>query len=124
MVRITKVILFLTVSAMILSGCTEEKNALSNYLADAELQCEPGQIENIRTALHDALTLSSEELELKRYEDYSGIPGQWDLRTLFEKHFVPDDPQKSLGENFYIEIKTEKVQNTIQQIVEQLTTIE
>ncbi|MBN2029969.1 hypothetical protein JW824_06950 [bacterium] len=124
MVRITKIFLLLITPIMIFISCIEEKNTLNNYLDDVELQFETNQLENIKMALKDALTLSSEELESKRYEDYTGTPNQWDLRTLFEKHFMPDDPQKKLGENFYTDIKSEDVQNTIRHIYEKLTTIE
>jgi len=106
---------------VILLGCAGEKNALGVYLENVELQCEMSQVENIKRALNDALTLSQEELESKRYEDYTGTPGQWDLRILFENHFVPDDPGKVLGDHFYEDIQSENVQSTIRNILEGLT---
>jgi hypothetical protein len=67
--------------------------------------------------LSDALTLSEKELEVKKYKDYQGLEAQWDLRTVFEKYFVPEKPV-SLGDNFYHDIKSEGFQAKIKKILE------
>jgi len=99
---------------MCLIGCEKSGNPVADYLENAELQYE-GKIqeENIRTALNDILNLTEEQLKSKRYKDYAGKEDQWDLPTLIYKHFVPDRKGKTLGNNFYRDVKAEEVQKKI-----------
>lgn len=120
--EIKNLFLVLLLSLMYLFGCTEKNNILYNYLKNAELQAEDSQLENIKQALNDALILTPDELKSKRYADYTDRPDQWDLQILFEKHFVPDDPQKRTGKNFYEDIRSKDVQKYIQHILEEMAT--
>ena len=107
---------------IVLIGCRKAENPVLNYFENAELQYEGKlQEENIMTALNDILNLSEEELKAKRYKDYAGKEDQWDLHTLIYKHFVPDKKGKSLGNNFYHDVKSKKVQGKIKQILAQIT---
>ena len=114
-------IIFAIFLLMFLSNCTGSENTTANYFNDAELQYEGNvQKENIMTALNDILTLPEEELKNKRYKDYTGKINQWDLETLIYKHFIPDNNGKTLGNNFYHDIKSEEVKKQIKQMMEDL----
>jgi hypothetical protein len=98
------------------------ENAVSSYLNGAELQCEgEGQERNIAAALADVLSLSVSELEKKRYEDYLGNPGRWDLALLVFAHFVPDSPHKKLAGDFWGDLKSPRVQELVKQILSTLS---
>lgn len=49
-----------------------------------------------------------------------GRENQCDLPTLIYRHFVLDKKSKSLGENFYHDVKSKEVQEEIKKIVEKL----
>lgn len=104
-----------------LSSCKDSDNQVLNYFNNAELQYE-GEIqkENLITAMNDVLNLTEKQLKLKKYKDYSGNENQWDLPTLIYKHFVPDNKDKTLGNNFYHDIKAKEVQEKIRQILKQI----
>jgi len=104
-----------------LPSCKDSDNHVLNYFSNAELQYE-GEIqrENLISAMNDVLNLSEEQLKLKKYKDYSGKENLWDLPTLIYKHFVPDNEDKTLGNNFYHDIKTKEVQEKIRQILKQI----
>ncbi len=94
-------------------------NPVTEYLKGIELQYETEiQKESIIVALNDILKLSSEQLKEKRYKDYTSEEDQWDLPTLIYRYFVPDRQGKSLGDNFYYDVKSEEVQKQIKQILE------
>jgi len=103
-----------------LSSCKDSDNKVMNYLNNAELQYE-GEVqeENLITAMNDILNLSEEQLKLKKYKDYSGQENQWDLPTLIYKHFVPAKEGKTLGDNFYHDVKTKEVQKIIKKFLDQ-----
>jgi hypothetical protein len=102
-------------------GCQEQKNPVLDYFEGVEIQCEnDSQRENIKIALNDILILAEEDLRSKRYADYSGKENQWDLPTLILRHFVPDRKGKSLGDNFYKDVKSEEVQKIIRSFLEKL----
>ena len=87
-----------------LASCSE--NSALTYLENAEVQySEESEKQNIVNALDDVLTLSPQQLAAKRYPDYSGNEQQWDLRTLFERYFVPEEQGRTLGDDFYEELK-------------------
>ena len=103
-----------------LPSCKDSDNQVLNYLSNAELQYE-GEVqkENLITAMNDILNLSEEQLKLKKYKDYSGNENQWDLQTLIHKHFVPDKEDKTLGNNFYHDVKAKEVQEIIKKFLDQ-----
>ncbi len=113
----------LLVSLMItLSNCKKPGNPVLDYLENAELQYEgETQEKNIVAALKDILSLPELILRAKKYKDYTGKEHQWDLHTLIERHFVPDRKDKSLGDNFYHDVKSEEVQKKIRQILEEIS---
>ena len=93
-------------------------NPVADYLKSAELQYETEiQKENIANALNDILNLSEEQLKEKRYKDYTGRENQWDLPTLIYRHFVPEPPGTTLGDNFFQDIKSEETQEQIKQFL-------
>ena len=71
---------------------------------------------NILTALNDILRLPQDELRIKRYKDYTGTHGEWDLLTLIVSHFVPDE-KITLGDNFYHDIKKKEMREKIKQMI-------
>ncbi|MCK4523592.1 hypothetical protein KAU15_01580 [candidate division WOR-3 bacterium] len=112
------IILFIGITLM---SCGKDENSVQNYLEDAELQYEGiAQEENIITALNDILNLSEEQLKTKTYQDYSGKENEWDLQTLIYKHFVPSEKGKTVGNNFYNDIKTNEVQEKIKWFLKNL----
>ena len=78
------------------------------------------QKENIITGLNDILILSEEQLINKKYPNYTGEEEQWDLMTLLYRYFVPAEQNITLGNNFYLKIKTKYVQKQIKQIIANL----
>ena len=95
-------------------------NHVASYLKNAEMQCECAyQGENIKLALTDALTLPADSLKFKRYNDYTGKKGEWDLPTLIEAHFLPEQGN-FLGTNFYNDIKKEESLNYIKKFLIEL----
>ena len=104
-----------------LPSCKDSDNQVLDYLNNAELQYE-GEVqeENLITAMNDILNLSEEQLKLKMYKDYSGKDNQWDLPTLIYKHFVPSKEGKTLGDNFYHDVKAKEVLEKIRQILKQI----
>jgi len=74
------------------STATTSSNPLVLYLRGAELQCETdAQLANIRRALDDLATLPVATLRSRRYADYAGTLGAWDLPQLIRSHFVPEN---------------------------------
>ena len=101
---------------------SQQINPVLEYLDNAELQFEgDAQKANIFAALKDALNLPVNRLKLKRYSDYTGKKNQWDLPTLFNKHFVPDTGNKTLGENFFRDVKSPKVKTRIIAILKNMS---
>ncbi len=116
--RALGIILLLTVLG---TGLAEgrARNPVADYLRGAELQCEgEAQKANIIAALNDALTLPGDSLAARRYKDYQGREGQWDLPTLLYRHFVPDHVGATLGKRFYRDVKAKEAQEVIRQIVQ------
>ncbi len=103
------------------SDVPEGKNLVVDYLTTAELQYEGGiQKQNIYAALNDILYLSEQEIRHKRYKDYNGKEEQWDLPTLIYRHFVPSQQGKTLGNNFYRDIKLEDVREQVENIIDKM----
>jgi hypothetical protein len=107
-----------TVLASGLAAGRAQRNPVAHYLSGAELQCEgDAQRENIVSALNDALTMPGASLAAKRYKDYQGQEGQWDLPTLLYRHFVPKQPGATLGNHFYRDVKAKAAQEVIQEVI-------
>ena len=105
---------------MIIS-CNNVDNPVLEYFENAELQYEgKTQEDNIVSALNDILVLSERELKLKKYKDYEGNKGKWDLPTFVAKYFVPGKKEKTLGSNFYHYVKTGEMKKRILKILEQI----
>jgi hypothetical protein len=112
----------LLVAAAPLGGCRRAVNPVADYLDNAELQCETeAQKQNIMRALNDVLTLSGQELAMRRYEDYTGKADEWDLPTLIHRHFVPDRKGKTLGSRFYTDAASARVQAQVRRILDRLS---
>jgi len=113
------VLLLFICSPALLAG--QGENPLQGYLENVEVQYENSQqLGNIINALRDALKLPAKELSEKRYCDYTGKAGTWDLRAVLENHFMPDETGKTLGPDFYAQVKTKEVQTRLRQILEEL----
>ena len=107
--------------ATIAMHCREESNPVFEYLNNSEVQCEnKEQRETLRAAMNDIMTLSGGELEAKKYSDYRGRKNQWDLPTLLVRHFLPDDTSKTLGENFYRDIKSPEMKKLVGELSRRL----
>ena len=87
--------------AMLLAGCATTLagpprpvvNPIVGCLSHAELQAETSeQTQRLAAALDEMARLPIDDLKQRRYPDYQGTPGQWDLPTLLGKHFVPEGP--------------------------------
>ncbi|MBI4645554.1 MAG: hypothetical protein HY738_02905 [Bacteroidia bacterium] len=98
-----------------------DQNSVLAYFENAELQYE-GEIQkgNIINALIDAINLPEEDLKIKKYNDYTGKSAQWDLQTLIYRHVIPDAKNKTLGNNFYHDVKSSEVKNIICEILKSL----
>jgi len=113
--------LLLTVLGSGLAEAKLRRNPVANYLRGAELQCEDeAQRANIVNALNDALTLPRDTLAARRYKNYQGQKGQWDLPTLIYRHFVPDHAGAILGDHFYRDVKAKEAQQVIKQIIQRI----
>jgi hypothetical protein len=98
-------------------------NAVLRYLESSELQYEgDGQKANVIAALEDILLLPAGELAKKRYGEYNGNKGVWDLPTLIERHFVPREQGRTMGDRFYEEIKAPEVKAEVRRILKELRT--
>lgn len=115
---------FLIIGLVFILMCcqsTNKQNSVTLYLSSAEIQCEGDeQKANIVHALKDVLHLSEDQLRKQRYKDYEGNEQQWDLPTLVKKHFVTDANHKSLGDNFYHEIKEKHAQLEVKKILKKI----
>ena len=113
--------LLLTILGSGLAEGKTRRNPVANYLRGAELQCETDeQRANIATALNDALALPGDSLAVRRYKNYQGQEGQWDLPTLLYRHFVPDHAGAVLGDHFYRDVKAKEAQKVIKQIIQRI----
>ena len=100
---------------------TATQNSVMDYLQGAEIQYETDQQrETLVSAMGDALSLSAEQLKTKKYRDFLGKENQWDLPTLINKYFVPNQAEKTLGNNFYHDLKTKEAQTEIKNILAKL----
>lgn len=71
-------------------------NPIVRYLRGAELQAEDeAQVANIHRAFEDLVALPTAELRARRYADYQGTPGAWDLPRVIRSHFVPESRENA-----------------------------
>lgn len=102
------------------AGAGATPNPIREYLAGAELQCEGGQQRTaVLQALQDIVSLPASALQKKRYPDYAGKAGAWDLPTLLARYFVPRKGQ-TLGSHFYRDVKQPEVQAEVKKILKRL----
>jgi len=95
-----------------LQSCQKKSvsNPVLDYLKNSQLKFDNKvQRDNVKEAMMDILTLDKQYLEDKRYKDYEGNESMWDLKTVVEKHFIPNKPGLSLGSNFYDDVKSDSV---------------
>jgi hypothetical protein len=98
-----------------------QEDELFYYFENVEIQYETEeQRENILSALNDIIYLSVEELKNKRYKNYMGEMNKWNLETLINSHFIPDNKNKKLGDNFYDKLKRKEVQEQVEKIMTSL----
>ncbi|MBN1531114.1 MAG: hypothetical protein JXA20_00490 [Spirochaetes bacterium] len=103
------------------AGCGSGGNRVLDFLENAELQYHGDtQRENLAQACRDILTLTPDELRLKRYRDYAGREGAWDLPTLLYRHLVPSRKGKTLGDDFYRRVKEADTQRVIERLLERV----
>ena len=111
-----------TAAALLVPGCPRTRSPVARYLDGAEFQYETGaQRENLTRAFEDILNLPEDSLRARRYADYQGNPGQWDLPTLFSRHLVPDSASKTLGAGFYGDVRTGEARRFVEQLHARLT---
>ena len=94
---------FLLFSSLAFSGCARAHpaaavppNPIAEYLEGVEVQAEEAQQENICRAIGDLAALAAEDLRRRRYADYQGVPGVWDLPRLLHAYLVPNSSAKVL----------------------------
>jgi hypothetical protein len=101
-----------------LAQCTPAGNPVRTYIKTAEGPYETDlQKENLAAALNDILTLPAGALKKRKYRDYEGNENRWDLATLIQRHFVPDGAGRTLGDNFYRDVKAKEVQEEVSSIL-------
>jgi len=61
------------------------------YLDGISVQAEGKARDTVIEALGDALRLPAPELARQLYYEPTGTKREWDLKTVFQKHFVPKD---------------------------------
>lgn len=110
----------LAASAGLAWAKTPPRPPVLDYLEGSEYQGEASQRANFLKGLDDALSLAPAELKKRRYADYTGKPNQWDLATLFKKHLLPDKASRTLGDNFYNDIKDARVRANLQALRKRL----
>ncbi len=104
--------------AVMLAQCNPAGNPVLTYIKNAEVQYETDlQKENLAAALNDILTLPAGDLKKRKYRDYEGNENRWDLATLIQRHFVPDGAGRTLGDNFYRDVKAKEVQEEVSSIL-------
>jgi hypothetical protein len=92
-----------------------------NFFYKVEVQCDTDfQRKEIIKALNDMLTLDTISLKNKKYSNYNQEGEFWTITELIHKYFVPDDQNKTLGDNFFSEIKKSNVRNILKKIKKNL----
>ncbi len=108
-------------SLMPVCRAARDVNPVAGFLKNAELQCEgTTQRDTIMEALNDILVLPEEELRKRRYRDYAGNKNRWDLPTLLTRHFVPDMKGKTLGDDFYRDVRSDATRREVIKIIKRM----
>ena len=95
------------------------ENPVSNFLRSAMLNCDTAaQRDTVAAALSDALTLSTKKLKKKKYANDMGKKDSRGLPALLAKYFIPTSAYKSLGKQFYKDIKSDRVQDLLRKILD------
>lgn len=103
------------------SNVKTDDNRTAAFFEGIEIQYETEeQREVIIKVLKDMLTLDEEKLKKEKYPDHFRKGRTIELRQVILNHFVPDDSQKTFGENFYQELKTVKVRELLQELLDEL----
>lgn len=120
-IRSSAISMIVLLSLTLLQSCATTGNNFALYLQNVEVQYETDtQKTSIINFLHDLLTIPPEQLQQKRYPDYTGKAEQWDCKTMISKYFVPDHSSKTLNNDFYQELQTDIVQQQIQLLIERI----
>ncbi len=111
----------LLIMTSVLFSCNRKETSLEKYLENIEIQYETqSQKAVILEVLNDMLKITPEMLKQKKYPNYTGEKDQWDCRIVLDRYFVPDDPSKTLSDDFYNEITTRTVQKRILLLISDL----
>jgi hypothetical protein len=124
--HITIVILIISAITIVLlsAQCDNrtDKNKTAEYLRGIEIQYEtPEQRKVIQEALTDMLSLDEAMLKNKKYPDTFKKNYTIPLEEVIRHHFVPDDPRKTLGPDFYKDLKNPEVRKLIEELLSGLT---
>lgn len=93
-------------------------NPVYNYLKNSELKYNnKTSRDNIIQASKDVIMLSPDDLKKIRYKDVEGSNEECDLQTLFTKHFIPNKPDLSWGNDFYNDIKQDSIKSFLANII-------
>jgi hypothetical protein len=77
-----------------------------NFFYNVEVQYETDfQRKEIIKAINDMLTLDTVSLKTKKYSNFNQEAEFWTIEVLIYRYFVPDAQNKTLGDNFYSDIK-------------------
>jgi hypothetical protein len=95
----------------------KELSQTYNFFYNVEVQFDTDfQRKEIIKALNDMLTLDTVSLKNKKYSNYNQEGEFWTITELIYKYFVPDDQNKTLGDNFFSDIKNSNVSNILKKI--------
>ncbi|MGA2669377.1 MAG: hypothetical protein ABSF32_10775 [Ignavibacteria bacterium] len=93
------------------TGCQKKENKVLIYLQNSELHFDSKvQRDNVFQAMKDCFIYSEDELKTRRYKDYTGKDGQWDLPQVLSHHFAPKKDGLTLGDDVYHDVKEPEVQ--------------
>jgi hypothetical protein len=99
----------------------KEMSQTYNFFYNVEVQCETDfERKEIIRALNYMLTLDIVSLKNKKYSNYNQEGEFWTITELIHKYFVPDAQNKTVGDNFFSEIKKSNVRNILKKIKKNL----
>lgn len=107
-------ILAVAVFAIACQSVDNRENSLVAYLENAELQIETSdQRQELKKALRDILSFSSEQLKNKRYANYRMETGAWTLYEILSAYFLPNKPMSLNNVSFYRDVGTDKAKSIV-----------
>lgn len=110
---------------ILLLGGKMKENKTAGFFAGVEIQYETEEQKGvIIEALEDMLTLDEEDLKKKEYPDYFRKGEKVNIEQVIYSYFVPDDAKKTLGSNFYQEVKTKEVQELLNNLLQRLRPVD